>query len=269
MIQKIISSGQPGAGRGALIAATALDIPYAGWTPEGSFSNGDPFPKHDYLKNSINGKAAAYIEKNANAADGTLIIINGVLSGESAIAQDKTIAVEKPWLLIDLGKMENFKASQAIHEWLSAHGINRLYVTGASVGESQKIERVTQNMIEAVYYLGLIENNMAASATLSHDHGPDQTASSLEDAVSLTISNMSLKDRVTMANLSESELTNLQPTLGAYLRQMLPQWLKNPAFLSSLDDIEKTATKDDDLVFLIIRRIWTALSKTHKLRIIK
>jgi putative molybdenum carrier protein len=269
VIQKIISSGQSGVGRGALNAATALDIPYAGWTPTGHFMNGEPLPEPYHLEEMLKVEEATYIEENVTASDGTLIIINGVLSGESVIARKKTMVSDKPFVLIDLGKMGSFQASQSIHEWLGTHGVTALYVVGATANESRKLEQATQNLIEATYYLDLIENNMTAPAKLHHYHDTMDAPSSIDNAVSQTISKMPLKDRVTMANLTESELIGLQQTLGEYIRRKLPLWRENQAFIASFRETENAKLEEDALIISIIRQIWEALRDTHKMRIIK
>lgn len=269
MIQKIISTGQPGVGRGALNAAMALDIFFAGWSSTGQYLEGESLLASYRSLRTINEEGENYIKKNVDVSDGTLIVINGVLSGVPDSAQKKTMALDKPCLLIDLNKMGKFQASQSVHEWLTTHNIKILFVVGAVAEENSNIEQVTQSILEATYYLDLIENNMTAPSTLQGYQNIVDPPTSVENAVSQTILNMSLKDRVTMANLSEAELSGIQGTLGDYIRRKLPEWQKDPLFVSSLPKNEKSSSDGDALVFFMIREIWEALQETHKIRIVK
>lgn len=123
MIQKIISNGQPGVGRGALNAAMALDVSVAGWSPTGRYLEGESLLASYRSLRTINEEGDDQIEKNVDVSDGTLIVINKVLSGAPDSAKEKAMALDKPCLLIDLDKMGKFQASQSVHEWLTTHNI--------------------------------------------------------------------------------------------------------------------------------------------------
>lgn len=269
VIQKIISNGRPGVGLGAINAAMTLDIPFAGWTPSGRYLDGEASLPSKRSRREFNKEEGNYVQRNVEASEGTLIFLQDTLIDDLITARDQTISFGNPWISIDLSNTGEFQASQTVHEWLSTHEINIIYVTGKITEEKSKLEKRTQNILEAVYYLGLIENNMTAPTSLLHYKDMVDPPASLEGAVSHTIANMSLKDCVTMANLSDTELTGLQGTLGDYIRQRLTFWYKAASFRASLDKAGIATLDEDAVVFFIIRRIWETLQKTHKMRVIK
>ncbi len=274
MIQKIISSGGPGAGRGAIDAAVALDIPFGGKMSDG-FSVEDFHPDDaPGLAEIMIDQKGDYIKENIMASDGTLVIINGVLSGESDVARRETLKRQKSCLLVDLGSTGSFQASQLVHEWLETQDINILYVVGASASESRKIQKTVQHMIEATYYLCLIESNMISPSQWQYPYENIDTTSTVEEAIGDIVAAMPLKDRVTVANYSEPELEKLWPSLGTYIQRKLSERLHPMLTHDSVPNSEttpdaETSKNEQELIMLMIRKIWKTLQKTHKLRLVK
>ncbi len=84
------------------------------------------------------------------------------------------------------------------------------------------------------------------------------------------MSDMSLKDRTTMANIDEEKLQILQFTLGLYIKNKLDEWAVSEELMKSCMAI----SKDEDLSradssTVIMKELWKRLSKSHKLRVVK
>lgn len=102
--KKIISGGQTGVDRAALDAALALGLPCGGFVPKGRLAeDGLIDPKYpmveidtpDYIERTL---------KNVQAADATLIIAQGKLTGGTQMTVDFARDEDKPCLTIDLKK---------------------------------------------------------------------------------------------------------------------------------------------------------------------
>jgi hypothetical protein len=81
---------------------------------------------------------------------------------------------------------------------------------------------------------------------------------------------MSLKDRATMANMTEDELTNLNFTLGSYIRNAFGIWSENEQLFEACRTVSgNPALPRKDAATVIIGELWKELRRTHKLRIVK
>ena len=91
----------------------------------------------------------------------------------------------------------------------------------------------------------------------------------VDEAVDFLISNLSLKDKSTIAKMSEKDLNNLQFSLGLYVRRRL-LYLKNDNLLESCRQKAKDKSLHlDQAPRLIIKELWKQLRESHKLRVVK
>lgn len=259
MIQKIVSNGRPGVGRGAIEAALSLDIPHGG-RPFSEMNKTD-IPSHPSAANRC-------VEANAREADGTLILIfSPEMPEDGGTAKKVAERHHLPLLIIHLDTSDTFHASQAIHEWLKTHDIHVLHVAGSPNENGKKAEKTTQGLLEAVYYLGLIEKNMTAAEEESlQDH--DLPPASIDNFVSRLLTELTLKDRVILANMKEESLGSLRASLGRHIElrlEKLGQAPSPPAFLSELETTKPPGEK----ALFIITLLWEKLKKSHKIRLVK
>jgi hypothetical protein len=270
MIRKIVSNGRTGVSRGALDAAMDLDIPHSGWTICKDPAHKEPLPEKYHLQEMKTKDIAKCVERNVKDSDGTLIIIFSDKLPDDALCAKKSAGKHHmPLLKINLSRMGEFEAAQAIHEWLKEYQVASLHVVGAIQGNSgEMVNQTTAGLLEAVYYLGLIENNMTGIATTVR-HDQEVPPTSIEDIVTRISTEMSLKDRVVMANLQEPQLELLQPTLGRYILRQLEQWQKAHAPTFSLSEIEPDAEGIDGISLKVTTQLWMRLRETHRLRIVK
>lgn len=270
MIRKIVSNGRPGVARGALDAALVLDIPHGGWKLPGDSTAVEPLPDLYQLEEFKTKSLTKCEERNVKEADGTLILtFTDDLPDDALCARKSADKYHLPWLQINLARSGKFEAAQSIHEWLREHKIHVVHVVGATRGSSEKkADKLTTDLLEAVYYLGLIENNMTATAKAA---ALDRNAppKSIDEIVSRISDEMSLKDRVVVANLQETQLELLEPTLGRYILAQVEHWQKSRAPAFSLSGVEEGSADVEDVSSAIIKRLWKKLRETHRLRMIK
>jgi hypothetical protein len=276
MIRKIISGGQTGADRAALDVAIKLGIPHGGWIPKGrKAENGRLSDKYE-LKEMVTGSYPKRTEKNVVDSDGTLIISHGILTGGSALTRDCAEKHQRAWLHIDLDTTHAFKAALMINSWIMKNGIEILNVAGSRASEDHEIYKDTLKILESAYHLNIIHANTSdtVKALFSRDeqkdypHYPPET---IPMAVGRLLSKLTLKDRTTLANLTEEELILLHNTLGQYIREnFFWFWKGNPELINACREVTgEDCHNEDDACIIIIRELWKKLRETHKLRVVK
>jgi hypothetical protein len=271
MIQKIISGGQTGVDRAALDAAIKLTIPHGGWIPQGRLTENGPLPPKYQLQETRSTSYADRTEKNVLDADATLIISRGPLTGGSEYTRDMAVKHKRLWLHLDLKKIPAFQAAIAINDWISKKGIATLNVAGPRASKDPKIYKDTLNILESSYYLGLVQGGAAGdhliSETAKHPSRPPQN---IDEAVDRLISQLPLKDKATVANMSPNELPNLHLSLGDYILNNFGLLSGNQKLIESCRlEADGTFEHEKDAVAIIIGALWKKLRRTHKLRVIK
>ena len=275
MIKKIISGGQTGVDRAALDAAIKLTIPHGGWIPQGRLTENGSLPPEYRLKETDNTSYADRTEKNVLAADGTLIISRGPLTGGSEYTREMAVRHNRLWLHIDLKQIPAFQAAVAINDWISKRGIEILNVAGPRASKDPKIYKDTLNIIESAYYLGLARSGMSGAEAVNNPISetvnlPSQKPQSIDEAVERLISQMPLKDKTTVANMSQDELPNLYLTLGGYIMNNFGLLSGNQKLMESCRlEADGLFQHEEDAVAIIIKALWEKLQQTHRLRVMK
>ena len=82
---------------------------------------------------------------------------------------------------------------------------------------------------------------------------------------------LTLKDRTTLANMTQDELILLHNTLGQYIREkFFWLWKGNPGLINACREVTgEDCQNEDDACVIIIRELWKKLRETHKLRVVK
>ncbi|MBW2427917.1 MAG: putative molybdenum carrier protein [Deltaproteobacteria bacterium] len=275
MIKKIISGGQTGVDRAALDAAIKLTIPHGGWIPQGRLTENGSLPPEYRLRETDNTSYADRTEKNVLAADGTLIISRGPLTGGSEYTREMAVRHNRLWLHIDLKQIPAFQAAVAINDWISKRGIEILNVAGPRASKDPKIYKDTLNIIESAYYLGLVRSGMSGAEAVNDPISetvnlPSQKPQSIDEAVERLISQMPLKDKTTVANMSQDELPNLYLTLGGYIMNNFGLLSGNQKLMESCRlEADGLFQHEEDAVAIIIKALWEKLQQTHRLRVMK
>ena len=270
MLEKIISGGQTGADQAALDAAIKLGIPHGGWIPKGRLTEDGSLPaKYDLTEMPTNSYPER-TKKNIRESDGTLILSHGMLTGGSEFTRKMALKYKKPILHIDFNRIIPFDAAVIINNWMVDHDIKILNVAGPRASTDPHIYRATMDIIEAVSFLNLSENNPMQTRITRTDTVEKTLPPDIHTAVAGIIQGMTLKDRAAMANLTEGELPPLQLNLGMYIRQQLPHWFTSESFRRSCEEAAQEEGLDaSNTPMVIIKKIWNHLKSTHRLRVIK
>lgn len=268
MIKKIISGGQTGADQAALDAAIQMDIPHGGWVPKGRLTEEGPLAGKYDLKEMPTPDYPERTEKNVLESDGTLILSHGRLAGGSKYTRVLAEAHGRPYLHVDLNQVPAFDAAQKVAMWIRENSIDILNVAGPRASKDPLIYQVTRDILESVVYLGTISDN--TGTRLNPDVRIPKIPESLGEAVDALTKHLPLKDKATMANMSESELASLYPNLGEYIQREFNIWSGNSKLLESCRFSSKIKRLDErGVTEVIIKALWRKLRQTHALRIVK
>jgi hypothetical protein len=275
MIRKIISGGQTGVDQAALDAAINLAVAHGGWIPKGRITESGPLPEKYKLKETRSSSYADRTAKNVKDADGTLIIARGLLTGGTEYTREMAIKHKRPWLHIDLSQMAAFQAASAINQWVLQNEIEILNVAGPRASKDPAVYQEALNIIESAYYLGLAETSMSGAGNLkelsqSQAEPPPAAPRTVDEAVDRLLSNMPLKDKTTVANMSHVELPNLHLNLGGYILNKFGLLSGNWELMRSCREKSNTTLQhEEEAVSIIIDALWEKLQETHKLRVVK
>lgn len=249
-LRKIISGGQTGADQGAVEAAIAYGFPYGGWVPKGRL------PQADKLKEMPTDSCKKCNRQNVLDADGTVIISRGRLAGGFRDTLAFAGKLNKPCLHVDLNVSPVYLAASDIYRWTLENRISRLHVAGPSASKDPGIHEDVRYIIEGLILLTLAKAPAHGElADLSEgeliERIPSIRKQSVVNAVvEDLISDIPLDGRVTIANMSEDEITVLQAVFEEYVKNQM--------------DGTGDAEVDD-----VMRVLWERLKRTHKLRIVK
>lgn len=272
MIDKIISGGQTGVDQAALDAAINLGIPHGGWVPKGRKTEDGPLPDKYTMKETPTASYSQRTEQNVINSDGTLIISRGSLTEGSEYTRKMSMKHNRPWLNIELNKNSKFHAAEIVVTWIIENNIKVLNVAGPRASKDPEIYVDALNLIESVYYLSLVKDSKSRSYTdemrrLGQPYTPPK---SVEEAIGQLISEMPLKAKTTIANMTEAELVALNATLGSYINDKYALISGNEELMDACRSISgQSLLHEDDAATVIIHELWKKLQKTHRLRIVK
>ena len=276
MIKKILSGAQTGADRAALDFAINNDIPHGGWVPKGRKAEDGIIPEHYNVIESSSDEYSRRTELNVKDSDGTLILSHGALTGGSALTEKLARKHGKPFLHIDLSRKPEFQATVDITHWLGANHIEILNIAGPRASKDPKIYEATTGILEAVLYLGIIEDDMPDFSNRPYEMNDPASALQLpetvEQAVSRLIDELPLKDKTRMAQMTQTDLNYLHPSLGLYIKNNYKILNGNEKLAASCRHAAGNSNKDldaDGAALVIIKKLWESLRKTHRLRRVK
>lgn len=147
MLRKIISGGQTGADQAALDAAIASGIPHGGWIPKGRRTESGPLDGKYHLKELPTPAYPERTEKNVIDSDGTLIFSHGPLTGGSALTRKMARRHDRPCLHIDLNRITDQAAMEAISSWIKSNRIRVMNVAGPRASEDADIYRKVRHLL--------------------------------------------------------------------------------------------------------------------------
>jgi hypothetical protein len=116
---KIISGGQTGADRAALDVAIALEFDYGGAIPSSRRTEDGTLPeRYDKMTELKTRSYPMRTEKNVADSDATIIFTSKKIGAGSALTIKFAEKHRKPYLHINLSKMTDEEAAEALRVWL-------------------------------------------------------------------------------------------------------------------------------------------------------
>lgn len=147
LVRKIISGGQTGVDRGALIAAIELGIEHGGYCPRGRLAEDGPIDDRFQLTETESSTYHVRTEKNVLESCGTLIIHRGPVVGGTALTEKFAQRHQKPCLKIDLSAPQPPVRVEIIRAWLRKHRIEVLNIAGPHESSQPGIEEETRHLM--------------------------------------------------------------------------------------------------------------------------
>ncbi len=271
MIIKIISGGQTGADRAALDIALKSNIPHGGWIPKGRLAEDGALPATYELKEMPTDSYAARTEQNVIDSDGTLIFSRGKPTGGTDYTREMALKHKRQMLGIDLNLTSSYDAASLIVSWINLQRIKILNVAGPRASEDPKIYRDVFKTLDMVIQLQKAEERRPAEK--SSPTSPVKTKippKTVAEAVERLLSGLALKDKATIANMAEVELSSMHGNLGEYLQKEFGLWSENSDLLTSCGFFAKRdKVTANEASSIIIRELWKRLRASHKLRVVK
>jgi hypothetical protein len=272
MFKKIISGGQTGADRAALDSAIKLGIPHGGWIPKGRITEEGPLPDKYQLQEMPTNSYPKRTEQNVIDSEGTLIISHGPLTGGSDYTRKMAMKHGKPWFHTDLNKLPTFQAATIINDWISKNRIETLNIAGPRASKDPLIYGLVTVILELVYNLEISKNDkLEPSNDVIKADEPESIdqPKTLDETVKILISELSLKDKNTIANMAEGDLSDLHFSLGLSIRNRF-LYPRNEKLLESCrkEAVDKYL-HGDQASTVILKRLWKKLKETHKLRVVE
>lgn len=222
MIEKFISGGQTGADRAALDVAIKFNIPHGGWVLEGRIAEDGQLHDKYQLQEMPTASYPARTEQNVIDSDGTLIFSMGEPTGGTEYTRQMVLKHKKQMLHIDLNITTSYDAASLILSWSKVHNIKTLDVAGPRASKDRQIYNDVFRTLEMAYVMYKAENLKSG-----------KQPKTVEEAVDLLIKDLSLKDRTTIANMAEIELSTLYLNLGKYIQNEFGIWSGNRELIQS------------------------------------
>ena len=274
ILKKIISGGQTSADQAALDAAIKMGIDHGGWMPKGRNTETGTLAKNYNLREMPTDDYSECVKQNVKDSKGTLIIFYGKLTGDLYLAERETLKLRHQLLGVDLNQTIAFHAASLVNDWIQLRHIDVLYVVGPSTTINPHVGKHTKLMLERALILDLmnVSSHRAITDFSQKDHLEKRPVfpKTIHEAVERLITEMALKDKVVIANMTHDELVDLNSNLGAYIRNAFRLWSGNHELMESCRFVSKNKNLNvDEASFAIIDAMWEKLRKTHKLKVIK
>lgn len=127
---RIISGGQTGVDRGALIAALERGVPCGGWVPAGRKAEDGRIPEFFPMREMPTDDYAARTLQNVRDSDATVVIFFSEIEGGTELTVAYCRRERKPYLLLDAHDMDTSEAARRIAEFVTTHEASTLNVAG-------------------------------------------------------------------------------------------------------------------------------------------
>jgi len=274
MVKKIISGGLTVADQAALDAAISLGIPYGGYIPWGRMTEIGTLPSKYKLQEINTDNHFDCIERNVKESNGTFIVSVGELNDDAKHARKITMKHTHQLFVVDLDLTPSFEAVTLVNDWIQKYNIELLYIIGPFTYEYLNIDRHMTIIIEGALLLDMMDAPQGSNVT---DYYKDMYLKKLpvlpktvDEAIDQIISDMSLEERVRMANFTKEELRVINYSLSIFIRnQLLMKDINKELFESCRMVSGNKNLNEGTAALVIIEKLWEKLRKTYRLRVVK
>jgi len=152
-ITRIISSGVPGAESAALDAAIRFQIPYGGYTSQGSLIPGDRPAGRYHLDERPYVDPMLLMRANLERADGLVIFSSGSFPNRIDLLMAFVREAATPCLHVDFTALTPHEAAFRIDAWVAAHDLSEVFITGPEIREDRQIYRRVHDALTAFFML--------------------------------------------------------------------------------------------------------------------
>lgn len=151
-IETIISGGQTGADRAALDFALEHAIEISGFVPQNRRAE-DGAVSEDYpnLTETATQNYAVRTELNVRAADATLIVSHGKLSGGSRLTKKLAAKHRKPFRHVDFTESTIEELAEETRRWLVSINCRRLNIAGPRASTDAQIYEKTKLFLAELF----------------------------------------------------------------------------------------------------------------------
>lgn len=135
-LRGIVSGGQTGVDRAALVVGRERRIPLGGWCPAGRWAEDGPISKESPLHETPSADPAQRTSWNVFDSDATLILCRGELRGGTSLAAHVAERFRRPLLIV-----RDETDLPALDSWLTDRGPTLLNVAGPRESEDPGVTR--------------------------------------------------------------------------------------------------------------------------------
>ena len=274
MIKKIISGGLTVSDQAVLDVSISLGIPHSGYIPWGRMTEIGTLPSKYKLHELNTDDHFDCIERNVKESKGTLIISSGKPNDDSDYARRMTLKHGRQLLGIDLNSTTFSKAASLVNDWIQVYKIDVMYVIGPFTYEYPKADSHITAIVEGALLLDISNapsgSNIADLSIDDYFHKLPDLPKTVDDAVDHIISDMTLDERVRMANLNKEELRVITYSLSTFIRNQLFRKGENKSLFESCRSVSDNKNlNESEAALVIIEKLWEKLRRKHRLRIVK
>lgn len=145
---KIISGGQTGVDRAALLFALENNMPCGGWCPKGRLAEDGPIDPYFPLKESKSSKYIVRTKLNVDEAEGTLILYTNKLGKGSKYTAKYAALRLKHLLMINITEPDQM---EKVRGWLARYQIETLNIAGPRESSNPGICEQTLQFLKELF----------------------------------------------------------------------------------------------------------------------
>jgi hypothetical protein len=128
----------------------------------------------------------------------------------------------------------SYYAASLILSWVNLHLIEVLNVAGPRASKDPDIYNDVFRILEMAFKMHRNDGSNPVDKTqIDERKRPSNPPRTVNDAVERLSSELALKDKVTIANMAETEISTLHSNLGEYIRNEFDLWHNNKDLLTS------------------------------------